>query len=371
MANNQNSVKETVLEIDLGALTQNYHFLKSKLKSETKFLAVVKAFAYGSDSKQVALRLQEEGVDYFAVAYTQEGVQLRDAGITKPILVLHALTGSFETILNRCLEPALYSFKILKEFIAFTELHQQTSYPVHLKFNTGLNRLGFDESDVDNVVELCKKSAAVKVRSAFSHLAASEDLSEITFTLSQIERFQKISNHLISGLGYHPILHTLNTSGILNFPNAQFDMVRSGIGLYGYGNDPKFDSFLKPIATLKTIISQIHELKKGETLGYNRAFKASTPMKTATLPLGHADGISRIYGNGKGWVLIHGEKAPIVGNVCMDMIMVDVTKIDCKEGDEVVVLGPNSRADTLAASANTISYELITGLSQRIKRVYK
>lgn len=369
MANIQNSVKETVLEIDLDALSHNYHFLKSKLKPETKFLAVVKAFAYGSDSAQVALKLQEEGVDYFAVAYANEGVQLRDVGITKPILVLHTLSASFEIILNHCLEPALYSFKILKEFISFAELYQQKNYPVHLKFNSGLNRLGFDASDVEAVVQMCSATHAIQVKSAFSHLAASEDHTEKAFTLDQINRFQNIANSLIKGLGYRPLLHTLNTSGILNFPEAQLDMVRSGIGLYGYGNDPQFDHFLKPIATLKTIVSQIHELKKGDSLGYNRAYKVTKNMRTATLPLGHADGISRIYGHGAGWVLIHGVKAPIVGNVCMDMIMVDVTQIDCEEGDEVIVLGASSRADLLAASAKTISYELITGLSQRIKRV--
>ncbi|MEZ4816772.1 MAG: alanine racemase [Flavobacteriaceae bacterium] len=369
MANTQANVGETVLEIDLNALDHNYHFLKSRISPTTKIMAVVKAYGYGSDAVEVAKELVSLGIDYFAVAYAKEGELLRNDSIMTPILVLHTLPANFDVIINRCLEPNIYSLKILKEFIAFAEKENQKNYPIHIKFNTGLNRLGFSEKDIDEIASILSKTKSVKVTSIFSHLAASEDLSEAAFTLSQIEKFKNISELLIQKLGYTPLRHTLNTSGILNYPEAQFDMVRSGIGLYGFGNDPKFDSFFRPIGSLKTIISQIHEIKKGESLGYNRAFTATEDTKTATLPLGHADGISRIYGNGKGWVTIHGKKAPIVGNVCMDMIMADVTQIDCKEGDEAIVFDLTESAHSMATHAGTISYELITSVSQRVKRV--
>lgn len=363
--------KETHLEIDLSALEGNYHFLKSKLQSETLFMGVVKAYAYGNHAGAIAKKLQEVGVNYLAVAYAQEGAILRDQGITLPILVLHTLPENFELIFQHCLEPALYSFKVLEAFIAFAESKKQTGYPVHLKFNTGLNRLGFQPSDIDRVVKTVSRSQSIKVKSVFSHLAASEDHSEKAFTQEQISKYKELTAALYQKLDYKPLRHLLNTSGILNYPEAQFDMVRSGIGLYGFGNDPAYADTLTPVATLRTVISQINLIEEGQTIGYNRAYQATKPMQTATLPLGHADGISRIYGNGKGWVVIHGKRAPIVGNVCMDMIMVDVTDIECSEGDEVIVFGKEQRADTLAENAGTISYELITALSQRVPRIIK
>lgn len=361
--------QETVLEINLKALKHNFQHLKSKLENSTHFLAVVKAFAYGSDACEIANYLQDLNVDYFAVAYINEGVALRDAGITKPILVLHPQAVNFKTLIDYCLEPSLYSDKILNEFITVASVEKQTSYPVHIKFNTGLNRLGFLENEVDYIASKLKGSLAIKVKSIFSHLAASEDLSEHNFTINQIEIFKSISKNFTKAIGYKPILHICNTSGILNYPDAHFDMVRSGIGLYGFGNSEKENEHLIPIASLKTIISQIHNIEKGESVGYNRAYKSDALLKTATLPIGHADGIGRQYGNGKGFVIIHEKKAPIVGNVCMDMIMVNVTNIDCKEGDEVVVFDSKATAENLAEQTNTISYELITGISQRIKRV--
>ncbi|TBM99386.1 alanine racemase [Hyunsoonleella flava] len=363
--------QETILEIDLNALRHNFEYLKSKLKSNTKFLAVVKAFAYGNDAEEIARYLQHLDIDYFAVAYANEGAALRQAGVTKPILVLHTLAVNFDVVLENCLEPNLYNAKILNEFIAFTEAENQNEYPVHIKFNTGLNRLGFWENDVDYIVSKLKATSAVKVKSLFSHLAASEDLNERDFTLRQIASFKEIAENFSKAIGYQPILHMTNTSGILNYPEAHFDMVRSGIGLYGFGNSEKESTYLKPIASLKTVISQIHQIEKGESVGYNRAYKSDALFtKTATLPLGHADGISRIYGNGKGFVIIHGKRAPIIGNVCMDMIMVNITGIDCKEGDEVIIFdGETTSAETLAEGAGTISYELITSISQRVKRV--
>ncbi len=362
--------QETVLEIDLKALQHNFEHLKSKLQPNTKFLAVVKAFAYGSDANEIAKYLQNLNVDYFAVAYTNEGIALREAGITQPILVLHPQTVNFKALIANCLEPSIYNSKILKEFITIASEEKQTDYPIHIKFNTGLNRLGFSEDEVDNIIAKLNDSKAVKIKSIFSHLVASEDLDEKKFTINQIETFKSITENFTTQLGYKPMLHICNTSGILNYPEAHFDMVRSGIGLYGFGNSEKENQYLKPIATLKTVISQIHTIKKGNSVGYNRAFKSDALLKTATLPIGHADGIGRQYGNGKGFVTIHGQKAPIIGNVCMDMIMVDVTNITCNEGDEVIVFGKKPTAEHLAETANTISYELITSISQRVKRIF-
>ena len=363
------NIGETTLEIDLNALAHNYAHIKSKILPQTKFLAVVKAFAYGSDMVTVAKKLEDLGVDYFAVAYTQEGILLRDADITTPILVLHPQPTHFGDIIERCLEPSLYSKKILKEFAVVAERKNQKDYPVHIKFNTGLNRLGFREEDVNYLLEELGQSQNVQIKSIFSHLAASDDLDESAFTKSQINSFERISNKILQKLSYKPHRHLLNTSGILNFPHAQYDMVRSGIGLYGYGNDAQVDKELKPVASLKTIVSQIHRINPGESVGYNRSYTASKPVTTATLPLGHADGIGRQYGNGKGCVIINGKKAPIIGNVCMDMIMVKVEGIDCKEGDEAIIFGAQHSAEIFASGANTISYEILTAISQRVKRV--
>ncbi|MFI1770676.1 alanine racemase [Thalassobellus citreus] len=362
--------QETVLEIDLKALRHNFEYLKSTLQKDTKFLAVVKAFAYGSDANEIAKYLQDLGADYFAVAYTNEGVALRNAGITKPILVLHPQAINFKTLIDNCLEPSIFNAKILKEFISVASNKKQTGYPIHIKFNTGLNRLGFCHSDINFIQNTLDETKTVKVKSIFSHLAASEDLNEKEFTLNQIESFKTIAEKFTKAIGYIPLLHICNTSGILNFPEAHLNMVRSGIGLYGFGNSEKENKHLKPIASLKTVISQIHTIEKGESVGYNRAYKSDIIQKTATLPIGHADGIGRIYGNGNGFVTINGQHAPIIGNVCMDMIMVNITNIDCNEGDEVIIFDANSTAETLAESANTISYELITSISQRVKRSF-
>ncbi|WP_225036072.1 alanine racemase [Winogradskyella sp. SM1960] len=360
--------KETVLEIDFNALTHNFNYLKSKLQPQTKFLAVVKAFAYGSDAVEIAKHLQKIGIDYFAVAYVREGVALRDAGITTPILVLHPQSINFKTLIERCLEPSLYSAHVLDEFIKTAEDLSQKNYPVHIKFNTGLNRLGFDQKDRETMVSKLGSTTAVKVKSIFSHLAASEDLNEKDFTEQQIETFKSIAETFKTQSGTAPWLHLCNTSGILNYPEAHFNMVRSGIGLYGFGNSEEEDKNFKPIASLKSVVSQIHEIDKGKSVGYNRAHISGRNERVATIPIGHADGLSRVYGNKKGFVFINGEKAYIIGNVCMDMIMVDVTDIKCKEGDEVIIFDKVHTASEIAESAGSISYEILTALSKRIKR---
>lgn len=363
-------VHETVLEIDLNALTRNFQYLKSRTNPETKILAVVKAFAYGNDASEIAKHLETLQVDYFAVAYTNEGVALRDAGIRTPILVLHPQSINFKTLIDRCLEPSIYSHFVLNTFIEVAEAEKQSNYPVHIKFNTGLNRLGFDGADVTKITTTLKNTKSIHAKSIFSHLAASEDLNEKIFTENQIQLFKTISDAFINAIGYKPMLHLCNTSGVLNYPEAHLDMVRSGIGLYGFGNSELEDTHFTPIATLKSIISQIHTIEAGDSVGYNRVFKATKKTKTATIPIGHADGIGRQYGNGKGFITINNQKAPIIGNVCMDMIMVDITDIPCHEGDEVIIFGKNPTANTFAHSANSISYEIITAISQRVKRVF-
>lgn len=358
----------TRLDIDASALEHNLNFFKSKIPSTTKTLAVVKAFGYGLDALQVASFLKDK-VDYFAVAYADEGIALREAGIETPILVLHPHFSSIEAIAKHHLEPTIYSQTLLDDVLAYCEKHCITEFSCHLKFNTGLNRLGFAPSETSEVLSKINKSKRLKVLSAFSHIAASEDLNEKEFTLGQISKFKAVAEQLDKELPFVPMKHMLNTSGILNYADeAAFDMVRLGIGLYGFGNDPEYTNNLKNVVSLHSVISQIHEVSPGETVGYNRAFKAESTVRTATIPVGHADGYVRAFGNGKGYVYINNKKAPIIGNVCMDMIMVDVTDISCSEGDAVAIFKDQNHINDLASRINTISYELLTAISQRVKR---
>lgn len=360
------SVKETTLEIKLENLKENFKFLKSRVSSSTKFMAVVKAFSYGSDSVIISKELEKIGADYLAVAYTNEGIELRENGIRLPILVLHPQEDDFENIINYSLEPSIYSFRIFTFFLKTLDYNNIKKYPYQIKFNTGLNRLGFLKEDVDKLFPLIKNNPP---KYLFSHLGASEDPKEAEYSKNQIIQFQSISNSLETQLNVKLKKHLLNTSGILNYSDYQFDMVRSGIGLYGFGNDIKFKNDLKPILVLKTIISQIHHLTAGDSVGYNLGYTAKSNITIATLPIGHADGIGRIYGKGIGEVLIGKQMAKIVGNVCMDMIMVDISRISCSEGDEVIIFNDDSyTAEEFTTKAGTISYELITSLSRRIKR---
>jgi len=360
----------TVLEIDGNALLHNLNYFKQKLQPETKIMVVVKAFGYGSDAIQVA-KFLENKVDYYTVAYSSEGIALREAGVKTPILVLHPQLQNLKAIVDYRLEPNLYNFKIFNAFLKLADEAPLMNYPIHLKFNTGLNRLGFWHTDVPKILSDLKKTNHVKVTSLFSHLAASEDLEEEEFTNNQINNFAHIVQQIYKHLEYEPMLHILNTSGIVNYPKAQFDIVRLGIGLYGFGNSDKETSQLKNTHNLKSIISQIHLIKPGETVGYNRAFVAKRPSKTATIPIGHADGISRKLGNKKGYVLINNEKAKIIGNVCMDMIMVDITNINCKEGDEVIIFNSQEMIQKFTDIAETIPYEILTAISQRVKKMLK
>lgn len=358
----------TRLDIDTSALEHNLNFFKSKVPSSTKMLVVVKAFGYGLGAMELASFLKDK-VDYFAVAYADEGIALREHGIETPILVLHPHFSSMEEIAKHHLEPVIYSKGLLDDVLAYCKKYCISEFPCHLKFNTGLNRLGFAQEEVKDVLAKLNESKRLKVISAFSHIAASEDLNEKKFTLDQIAKFKSISKQLDASLPFAPIKHMLNTSGILNYSKeASFDMVRLGIGLYGFGNDSQYTKQLKSVVSLHSIISQIHEIAKGETVGYNRAFKAKSSVRIATIPIGHADGYFRAFGNGKGYVYINNQKAPIAGNVCMDMIMVDVSDITCDEGDKVTVYRDQEHINDLSERINTIPYELLTAVSQRVHR---
>ncbi len=360
----------TVLEIDGNALKYNLQYFKQKLEADTKLIVIVKAFGYGSQATEIA-KFLENDVDYFAVAYTDEGIALRNAGIEIPILVLHPQIQNLELIIEHRLEPNLYNFKIFETFLALANTKILLNYPIHIKFNTGLNRIGFWHTDVPKIISELKETNHTKVASLFSHLAASDDVNEKEFTTNQINGFAFIAKQFFKHLKYKPLSHILNTSGIINYPDAQFDMVRLGIGLYGFGNDIQETKALKNVVSLKSIISQIHLIKPSESVGYNRAFTANKAMKTATIPIGHADGISRKLGNKNYAVIINNQKANIIGNVCMDMIMIDVTHIHCKEGDEVILFNSQEMINEMAVNSKTISYEILTGISQRVKRLLK
>lgn len=358
----------TLLEIDLGLLAHNYRVLRGRLRPGTRFLGVVKAFAYGSDMVCIARKLEQLGADYLAVAYVKEGVLLREAGVQLPIMVLHPQSHQLDTCIMHCLEPTLYSLRLLKAFLSACQKAGVNAYPVHLKFNTGLNRLGFWAGEIDVLLGELAGNNTVRVATVLSHLAATDDMEQADFTRTQISRFDEICESLFSGLEYQAIRHICNTSGIFNFPEAQYEMVRSGIGLYGFGNDPVYDRELRPIARLYTEISQIHRIGEGDYVGYNMGYQADSPKTVATLPLGHADGIGRHLGQGKGGVWIHGRWAPVLGWVCMDMIMVDISGIPCTEGDRAVVFDAEHPAEELADKAGTISYEILTSLGPRVER---
>ncbi|QJP33849.1 alanine racemase [Nonlabens sp. Ci31] len=364
-------LKGTRLEVNLEALAHNYHYLRSKISKDTKFMSVVKANAYGHGIVPIAQKLQELGTDYFATAYIEEGVELRDNGIIKPILILHPQQHNLDLCIDRCLEPVIYSVEMLDAFTASAKAKQQQSYPIHLEFNTGMNRLGIDPKEIDKVLEKIHSSPEVKVRGLQSHLAASEDLGEAVFTQKQIALFEDITATLPQKLGYEVLKHESNTSGILNYKNAHFNMVRAGIGLYGFGNDAQYDLNLQPIASLISNISQIRTIEAGETVSYNRKFVAKDRTTYAVVPLGHGDGVNRIYGCGKLEVRINGKPAPTLGIICMDMFMVDISAMEAKVGDEVVIFDPQIHTSRqMAEDAGTISYELLTGIQKRVRRVY-
>ena len=361
---------ETVLEINLNAISYNLNFFKSKLKPKVKIMVMVKAFGYGNGGLEIAKLLEHHKVDYLGVAFADEGISLKNGGIKLPIMVLNPENTSFSAIIQHQLEPEIYSLKGLHAFLKIAKQKNLQHFPIHIKVDTGMHRLGFEENTVDELIATLKGNSTVKVQSILSHMATSDDAKHYDFALSQIQLFDRLSSKIMNELDVKPIRHILNTSGISNFPEAQFDMVRLGIGLYGVSNDENEQKELETVGTLKSIISQIRIIPAGDSVGYGRRFMAEKQTKVATIPIGYADGISRAWGNGIGFVSIKEQQAPILGSVCMDMLMVDVTQIECAEGDDVIIFGESPTVSYIAQKLHTIPYEILTSISQRVKRVF-
>lgn len=361
-------VHETVMEVDLDALVHNFNFYKSKLQPDVKMVCMVKANAYGGGAIEIAKTLQYHRCDYLAVAVAEEGIALRSEGITLPIIILNPEVNGFEELFADDLEPEVYNFRILNAFIKEAERRGITNYPVHIKIDTGMHRLGFSTEQIPQLLNILAMQKGLMVRSVFSHLAASESWKFDEYTHKQIDTLKSAAEQIENGLGYSIMKHILNSAGIERFPDAQWDMVRLGIGLYGVSASGL--QGLKNVFTLKTTILQVKEFPQHETIGYGRNEELNHDARIATIRIGYADGLDRQFGNRKGYVLINGQSAPIVGNVCMDLCMIDVTGIDVKEGDTVIIFGEGLSIIDLAQTIGTIPYEILTSVSPRVKRVY-
>lgn len=366
----EQKVHQTILEINLDAIAHNFKTFQQLLNPETKIMVMVKAFAYGSGGAEVASLLQYHNADYLGVAYADEGVELRKAGITIPIMVLNSEVNAFDTITDHNLEPDIFSFEMLDAFQQHLKDNGYKNYPVHFEVETGMNRLGFSLNDIEKLCGILKDNEYVKVVSVFSHLVASEDEAEDAFSMYQFDLLNKAADELQNTLQYNFIRHIANSSGIARLPKLQMNMVRLGIGLYGVATKSEHLE-LQPALTLKSTVAQIKHIKKGETVSYNRRGVAAHDSIIATVRIGYADGYSRRFGNGVGQMLVRGKLASVIGTVCMDMTMIDITDIaDVQEGDEVIIFGEQLPVESLAKSIGTIPYEIMTGISQRVKRVY-
>ncbi len=381
----QQKAHQTVLEINLNALVHNLNYFRSRLKPNVKIMAMVKATSYGSASGgyEIANILQFHHVDYLAVAYTDEGVELRKAGITLPIMVMNPEMQSFETMLQYTLEPEIYNFRLLNQVADVIKKHRESEtaekgfYPIHLKLDTGMHRLGFEEHELNELIIRLKNNRNIKIQSIFTHLAAADETEHDSFTKKQLETFDRMSKQIISAFDYPILRHALNSAGIIRFNEFQFDLVRLGIGLYGVASTWHEQRQLQNVTTLRTVISQIKNVQAGESVGYGRKAKLTRDTTIATVAVGYADGINRKLGNGIGKMFVTSSKegatgkfAPIIGNVCMDMCMLDISDIAAKEGDEVIVFGHEYPVTEIAKTLGTIPYEILTGISQRVKRVY-
>ncbi|MGF7214113.1 alanine racemase [Spirosoma lacussanchae] len=372
----QRKVHGTVLEINLDALTHNLNYYREKVGADTQIMVMVKAFAYGSGSAEVAQLLQFHRVDYLAVAYADEGVSLRQNGITLPIMVMNPAPETFATLLEYQLEPEMYSLRMLQEWTRFlNDIHSVTPAPlsvpsIHLKIDTGMHRLGFLESELPGVIDYLREHPELRVATVFSHLVGADESHFNAFSQQQYETFRRCTDALEAGLGYMPVRHLLNSAGIVRFPDYKLDMVRLGIGLYGVEASHLDTAALRPVGRLKTVISQIKTVPAGESVGYSRRGVLDHEARIATLAIGYADGLDRRLGNGVGQIVVNDTLCPIVGNVCMDMVMIDITHAPASEGDEVIVFGPELPISELARQIDTIPYELLTGVSERVKRVF-
>ncbi len=365
---------QTLLEIDLDAMVHNLNVYKSMLRSGVKLMAMVKAFSYGSGSYEIANVLQYHQVDYLAVAFADEGNELRKAGVQTPIMVLNPELHNLESLFHNKLEPEIYSHSLLErvamEVLKFPEYSADNPFPVHLKLDTGMHRLGFMAGELDTLIETLNNHPALKVASSFSHLAGSDKPEFDDFTREQISVFEKMICHLSGGLGYDFPGHIANSTAIHRFPEAQMDMVRLGIGLYGVDGGKDVQPLLKNVTTFKSVVSQVKQVPGGETVGYNRSGKTERDTTIAIVPVGYADGFSRQLGNGKGKLLINGRLVPTIGDVSMDMCAVDVTGLGVVPGDEVIIFGKELPVDILAQQLGTIPYEIFTSIANRVKRVY-
>lgn len=364
----EKKVHETILEVNLDAIVHNFNYYRSKLKPETKMVCMVKAFGYGAGSYELAKTLQEHRCDYLAVAVADEGAELRKEGISIPIIVMNPEFSSLNALFENHLEPEVYSFRLLDAMIKETERRGITSYPIHIKIDTGMHRLGFQSSDVQAIAKRLKEQSGVVARSAFSHLAGSDSFAFDDFTLRQIETFQGAAAALEAGVEYRVIKHILNSAGIERFAAYQMDMVRLGIGLYGVSASGV--KGLRNVSTLRTTILQIQDVPSGDSIGYSRMGYVKRDSKIAIIPIGYADGLDRHFSNGSGEVSIGGHRCPIVGNICMDACMIDVTDIDAHEGDSVIIFGEELPVGELSDKLKTIPYEILTSISPRVKRVY-
>lgn len=364
----QKKVHGTVMEINLGAMVHNLNYFRSLLQPKVKLMVMVKAFAYGSGSNEIASLLQYHRVDYLGVAYVDEGVDLRNHNIHLPIMVMNPSKDNWEVMLDRQLEPEIYSLSLLKSLVDYLK---GRPCAIHLKIDTGMHRLGFELDQLNEVIQILADNRNIKVVSIFSHLAGADDATHDSFSSQQAKIYNEALERVQNELKISPIRHLLNSSGILRLPAFQFDMVRLGIGLYGIDPTGTFNGRLQMAATLKTVVSQIKHIKTGESVGYSRKGVAEKDMTIATIAIGYADGYSRAFGNGVGHVSIRGKKAPVIGNVCMDMTMVDVTDIpEIEEEDEVIIYGNENSIHEVAAQANTIPYEILTNTSERVKRIF-
>ena len=367
----EQKVHQTVLSINLNAIVHNLKEYKKLLQPSTKIMGMVKAFSYGSGSYEIASVLEYNRVDYLAVAYTDEGVELRKAGISVPIMVMNVETDSFASLINYNLEPEIFSNSILLEFENFLKQSGINYYPVHIKIDTGMHRLGFIPSDIKSLATHLTSNSFLKVMTVFTHLVASEDAKHDLFTKQQITIFEECAQLLENALGYKFYKHTANTSAISRHAQQKMDMVRLGIGLYGIDSNKAMQKKLQNVTTLTTTISQVKRVKAGETVGYGRIARLKKDSTIATVRIGYADGYPRSLGNGKGKMMLQGKLAAVIGNVCMDMTMLDVTGYQSiNEGESVVVFGEKLPLSTLALWAETIPYEIMTGISQRVNRVY-
>ncbi len=364
----QYKAHQTQLEIDLNALVNNLNVFKKLLQANTKIMVMVKAFSYGSGDVEIASVLQYQNVSYLAVAVTDEGVLLRNAGIKTPVIVMNPEQSSIQQIIDYQLEPNIYSIDLLKNFSKTVSQYGLSEYPIHLKIDTGMNRLGMKtDEEIETAIRWIKENEGLKIQSVFSHLAASDDPDLDSFTNKQFEKFEEISGKILGSFPYKIDRHILNSAGIERFPEKQYDMVRLGIGLYGVSNT---GLPLENIGTLKSTVSQVKKVIPEETVGYSRKGEVSRNSEIAIVPLGYADGIDRKLGNKKGSAFIKGTHVPIIGNICMDMLMLDVTGLEIQPGDKVEIFGPHITISELAEKAGTIPYEILTGISQRVKRVY-